>query len=69
MEENQVPFVDLGAQLVGIRPEIDQAIAGVLERGDFILGNSVELFEQEFAAYCETRFAVGVDSGTSGLEL
>ncbi len=64
-----VPFVDLGAQLKGIRPEIDEAIAGVLERGDYILGESVELFEQEFAAYCQSRFAVGVDSGTSGLEL
>jgi dTDP-4-amino-4,6-dideoxygalactose transaminase len=64
-----VPFVDLGAQLETIRPEIDAAIAGVLERGDFILGDSVARFEEEFAAYCETRFAVGVDSGTSGLEL
>ncbi len=64
-----VPFVDLGAQLSQIRPDIDAAIAGVLERGDYILGASVERFEEEFAAYCQTRFAVGVDSGTSGLEL
>jgi dTDP-4-amino-4,6-dideoxygalactose transaminase len=44
-------------------------MTGVLDRGDFILGDGVDRFEQEFAAYCDTKFAVGVDSGTSGLEL
>jgi dTDP-4-amino-4,6-dideoxygalactose transaminase len=41
----------------------------VLERGDFVLGGSVARFEEEFAAYCGTSFAVGVDSGFSALEL
>ncbi|MCP4626867.1 MAG: DegT/DnrJ/EryC1/StrS family aminotransferase [bacterium] len=41
----------------------------VLEKADFILGEDVELFEKEFAAFCETEFAVGVDSGTSAIEL
>jgi dTDP-4-amino-4,6-dideoxygalactose transaminase len=41
----------------------------VLDRGDFILGGEVDRFEQEFAAYCGVRHAVGVDSGFSALEL
>ncbi|MGB5931838.1 MAG: DegT/DnrJ/EryC1/StrS family aminotransferase [Anaerolineae bacterium] len=48
---------------------MQQAISVVLERGDFVLGREVSLFEEEFAAYCEAEYAVGVDSGTSALEL
>jgi dTDP-4-amino-4,6-dideoxygalactose transaminase len=44
-------------------------MADVLRRNAFILGQEVELFEQEFAAFCEARYAVGVDSGLSALEL
>ena len=55
----QVPLLDLFAQYQTITPEIDQAISSVLRGSDFILGREVSLFEQEFAAYCGTRFAVG----------
>lgn len=65
----QVPFVDLTAQYAEIRHEVDEAMQRVLHKGDFILGRDVELFETEFAAYCEASHAVGVDSGTSALEL
>lgn len=65
----QVPFVDLQAQYAEIEPEVTQAMTTVLHRADFILGQDVELFEEEFAAYCEVKHAVGVDSGTSALEL
>ena len=41
----------------------------VLDKTDYILGKDVELFEQEFAAYCNTTYAVGVDNGTSALEI
>lgn len=41
----------------------------VLDRADFVLGSDVAAFEEEFAAYCETADAVGVDSGISALEL
>ncbi len=64
-----VPFVDLQAQLRHIHSDVDAALRRVLERADFILGPEVALFEEEFAAYCGTRHAVGVDSGTSALEL
>jgi dTDP-4-amino-4,6-dideoxygalactose transaminase len=65
----QVPFVDLAAQYVAIADEIGEATASVLGRTDYILGRDVALLEQEFAAYCEAANAVGVDSGTSALEL
>lgn len=41
----------------------------VLERGDFILGQEVSLFEEEFAAYCGVAHGVAVDSGTTALEM
>jgi dTDP-4-amino-4,6-dideoxygalactose transaminase len=65
----QVPFVDLAAQYSTIAGEIKEATSKVLEDGDFILGREVSLFEEEFAAFCEAKYAVGVDSGTSALEL
>jgi dTDP-4-amino-4,6-dideoxygalactose transaminase len=65
----KVPFVDLRAQYQSIVNEVQQAMTVVLERGDFVLGTEVRLFEEEFTAYCEAQYAVGVDSGTSALEL
>ncbi|TMD19720.1 MAG: DegT/DnrJ/EryC1/StrS family aminotransferase [Chloroflexi bacterium] len=64
-----VRFVDLQAQIRSLQPALSEAIQAVLDRGDFILGKDVELFEQEFAAYCGVADAVGVDSGLSALEL
>ena len=64
-----VRFVDLQAQIQSLQPALNQAMQAVLDRGDFILGKDVELFEQEFAAYCGVPHAVGVDSGLSALEL
>lgn len=69
MNTHTVPFVDLSAQYASIKEEVNQAIAGVLERTDFILGRDVERFEAEFASFCGADYAVGVDSGTSALEL
>jgi dTDP-4-amino-4,6-dideoxygalactose transaminase len=64
-----VPFVDLGAQHATLADEIDAAMRRVTRRGDFILGEDVGRFEEEFAALCGARYAVGVDSGLSALEL
>jgi dTDP-4-amino-4,6-dideoxygalactose transaminase len=65
----KVPFVDLKAQYQSIAGDIDQALARVVGNANFILGEDVSLFEAEFAEYCETAFCVGLDSGTSALEL
>jgi dTDP-4-amino-4,6-dideoxygalactose transaminase len=64
-----VPFVDLRAQHAAVADDVASSWSGVLERCDFVLGGEVEEFEREFAAYCEAPHAVGVDSGTSALEL
>jgi dTDP-4-amino-4,6-dideoxygalactose transaminase len=68
-ESLQVPFVDLAAQYATIVEEINEAILKVVHGTNFILGWDVGLFEKEFAAFCEAEYAVGVDSGTSALEL
>lgn len=64
-----VPFVDLVANHQSIADEVNAVVAGVMERGDFVLGQAVSDFEEEFAAYCDASYAVGVDSGYSALEL
>jgi dTDP-4-amino-4,6-dideoxygalactose transaminase len=52
-----------------LRNEINSAIQSVLDRGDFILGQDVSRLEEEFASYCGAKYAIGVDSGLSALEL
>lgn len=65
----KIPLVDLKAQYASIKNEIDDAIRSVIENTRFILGPEVETFESEIAAYCETKFAIGVASGTDALQL
>lgn len=64
-----VPFVDLRAQHSAMQTELNEAIQGVFERADFALGKDVSRFEEEFAGFCGTKYAVGMDSGLSALEL
>lgn len=64
-----IPFVDLKAQYLAIQPEIDAAIARVLENSQFILGPEVAAFEKEFAQYTGAAAAIGLNSGTSALHL
>jgi dTDP-4-amino-4,6-dideoxygalactose transaminase len=64
-----VPYLDLKAQYHSIKPEIDAAIARVLESSQFVLGSEVAGFEQEFAAYCDTAECIALNSGTSALHL
>jgi dTDP-4-amino-4,6-dideoxygalactose transaminase len=64
-----VPMVDLRAQYERIRPEVDAAMARVLESTQFIKGEECTLFEREFAAYCGAPHACGVANGTDALVL
>ena len=66
---SMIPLVDLKAQYESIKREIDGAIAEVLASCQFVLGPKVEAFEADFADYCQSRFAFGVNSGTSALHL
>ena len=65
----QVPFLDLSAQHRPIRPELDAALAEVIDRNAFTLGFYLDRFEREFAQYCEAAHCVGVSSGTESIEL
>ncbi len=64
-----VKFIDLNLQYKKIKPEIDSALKRVLKRCDFILGQEVISFEKEFAKYCGSKFAIGLNSGTDALFL
>jgi dTDP-4-amino-4,6-dideoxygalactose transaminase len=68
-EQLRIPFVDLQAQYKTLSPEINVAIQGVLERSDYVLGEEVRLFEEDFAKFIGTTHAVGVGSGLDALEL
>lgn len=65
----KIPFVDLKAQYSSIRDEIHEAINGVLEDTNFILGKHVRKFEEDFARFCGVKFAVGVGNGTEAITL
>jgi dTDP-4-amino-4,6-dideoxygalactose transaminase len=64
-----IPFVDLQAQYRTIKKEIDAAIARVIGNASFIMGREVAAFEEAFAEYLGARFCVGVQSGTSAIQL
>lgn len=64
-----IPFLDIKAQYASIKGEIDAAVLGVLASGQYVLGDEVARFEQEFADYCNVKHAIAVNTGTSALHL
>jgi dTDP-4-amino-4,6-dideoxygalactose transaminase/acetyltransferase-like isoleucine patch superfamily enzyme len=64
-----VPFLDLAAQHRPIQRRLVSAIEEVIERSAFAGGQFVERFETDFANFCQSRFAIGVGSGTDALWL
>ena len=64
-----IRYLDLKAQYRSIKGEIQQAVEGVLESGQYVLGDEVAAFESEFAAYSGAAHGVAVNSGTSALHL
>jgi dTDP-4-amino-4,6-dideoxygalactose transaminase len=64
-----IPLVDLRAQYLGIKRDVDAAMARVMETGQFVLGEEVEGFEREFAAYSGAAHGIALNSGTSALHL
>jgi dTDP-4-amino-4,6-dideoxygalactose transaminase len=65
----KIPFVDLNFQHQPISKQIQQAIANVLEKGDFVLGKAVADFEKAFATASGAEYGVGVASGTDAIAL
>ena len=64
-----VPFADLARLHAPVAEELSTTFNRVLGSSAFILGEEVERFEAEFAAYCGTRHCVGVASGTAALTI
>ena len=65
----KVPFLDVGSSYRELKPQIDTAISRVLDSGCYILGTEVNAFEEEWAQYCEAKYAVGLGSGLDALVL
>jgi dTDP-4-amino-4,6-dideoxygalactose transaminase len=64
-----IPLVDLRAQYLDIKSDIDAAVLRVLDTTQFVLGPEVEAFEREFAAYSGATEGMAVNTGTSALHL
>ena len=63
----RVPYTDLLAQYRTIKPEIDEAIASVIQETAFIKGKYVREFEEAFARECGVKHCIGVGNGTDAL--
>jgi len=64
-----VPFIDFSEQYQAIKDQIDRGLKSVFEKGNFILGEEEKEFEAQFAQFCDTKYAIGVNSGTDALYL
>ncbi|MDA7946884.1 MAG: DegT/DnrJ/EryC1/StrS family aminotransferase [Hyphomicrobiaceae bacterium] len=60
-------FIDLAAQQARIRPQLDEAIARVLDHGKYIMGPEVREFEANLAGFCGAEYAISCSSGTDAL--
>ena len=64
-----IPFLNLRDSYLELKPEIDAAVARVLDSGWYILGPEVEAFESEYAEYCQAKYCVGLADGLDALYL
>lgn len=64
-----IPMLDLKIQYKQIQKEINKAVQEVLESTQFIMGPFVKKFEDELAAYCDTKYAISCNSGTDALQI
>lgn len=64
-----VPLLDLSEQNAALRPEIEAALARVLDTNGFILGPEVAALEDELATYCGVKHAIGCASGSDAILL
>jgi dTDP-4-amino-4,6-dideoxygalactose transaminase len=65
----RVPFLDVGAGLEELRLQLDEAYHRVVDSGRVLLGEEVDAFEREFAAFCQAQHCVGVGSGLDAIFL
>jgi len=65
----QIPSFDLTRQNAELKDELLEALASVIERRQFILGENVSAFEKEVARLCGVKFGIGVGNGSDALYL
>lgn len=65
----KVPILNTKMQYESIGKELEKEVLDVMRSGSYILGKHNKAFEEEFAQYCETNYAVGLNSGTDALHL
>lgn len=63
----KIPILDLASEIKMLKNEVLQAVEGVLNAGQFIMGSNVRAFEQESARYLGVKHAISVNSGTDAL--
>lgn len=64
-----IPFVDFSEQYQTVKDEVEIGLKSIFEKGNFILGEEEKVFEEQFARFCGTKHAIGVNSGTDALYL
>jgi dTDP-4-amino-4,6-dideoxygalactose transaminase len=65
----KVPFLDLKSEYAQLHDEILAALDRVCQKSAFVLGEEVEEFEREFAAYCSVKHCIALSNGTAALHL
>jgi dTDP-4-amino-4,6-dideoxygalactose transaminase len=65
----RIKFVDLQRQNRSLKKELMSVIEKTVDEADFIMGKTLEKFENSFAKFCDKKYAVGVNSGTDALKL
>ena len=65
----RVPLIDLKAQYLSLKEEIDEAVAHVHEKGNYVMGEQVSRFEKEWARDCNAKYCVATSSGTDAIYL
>ncbi len=68
-EKCMVNYLNLDKMHNSIRKELNEAIAGVIDEGWYIMGEELLSFEQEFADYCGTKYCLGVGNGLDALHI
>jgi len=65
----KIPFLELKPTYLELQAELDQAYHRVMDSGWYLLGQELEGFEREFAAYCGVKHCIGVANGLDALHL
>lgn len=65
----KVPFLDVRKAYEELKEEVDAAVQRVLTSGWYLLGEEIDGFEREFAAYCGVKHCIGVANGLDALHL